>query len=37
MRINLMETELGGKFSKRFAGLAMLLHQSPLPTRSPNW
>ena len=31
MRINLMETELGGKFGKRFAGLAMVLEQSTLP------
>ncbi|GAA1710789.1 carboxymuconolactone decarboxylase family protein [Kribbella sp. NPDC056951] len=30
MRINLMETELGGKFGKRFAGLAMVIDQSPL-------
>ncbi|MFI5732731.1 carboxymuconolactone decarboxylase family protein [Kribbella sp. NPDC051587] len=31
MRINLMETELGGKLSKRFAGLAMLIEHSTLP------
>jgi AhpD family alkylhydroperoxidase len=31
MRINLMETELGGKLGKRFAGLAMLIEHSTLP------
>jgi AhpD family alkylhydroperoxidase len=31
MRINLMETELGGKLSKRFAGLATVVEHSTLP------
>ncbi|WP_405063427.1 carboxymuconolactone decarboxylase family protein [Kribbella sp. NBC_01505] len=31
MRINLMGTQLGGKFGKRFAGLAMVIEQSTLP------
>ncbi|GAA0572956.1 carboxymuconolactone decarboxylase family protein [Kribbella sandramycini] len=31
MRINLMETELGAKLGKRFAGLAMVVEQANLP------
>ncbi|MET8566684.1 carboxymuconolactone decarboxylase family protein [Streptomyces sp. NPDC004783] len=30
-RFNLCENELAGRFAKRFAGLAQILHQSPLP------
>ncbi|MEU4671646.1 carboxymuconolactone decarboxylase family protein [Amycolatopsis sp. NPDC023774] len=29
--MNLMDTEIGGKFAKRFAGVSTLLDRSPLP------
>ncbi|MEU6100372.1 carboxymuconolactone decarboxylase family protein [Streptomyces flaveolus] len=31
IRFNLFENELGARFAKRFAGAAMLVHQSSLP------
>ncbi|MCX5037723.1 MULTISPECIES: carboxymuconolactone decarboxylase family protein [Streptomyces] len=30
-RFNLFENEFAGRFAKRFAGMGMLLHESPLP------
>ncbi|MFB8029112.1 carboxymuconolactone decarboxylase family protein [Streptomyces sp. NPDC056465] len=30
-RFNLFENEVGGRFAKRFAGMAVVLQQSPLP------
>ncbi|MBM7775405.1 AhpD family alkylhydroperoxidase [Actinokineospora baliensis] len=32
MRFNLFENEIAGKFAKRFANAAMVVHQSPLPS-----
>ncbi|GAA2981317.1 carboxymuconolactone decarboxylase family protein [Actinokineospora diospyrosa] len=31
MRFNLFENEIAGKFAKRFANAALVVHQSPLP------